>query len=286
MKKRYAMFLVFLLPGIARAQISQQGPNDPQYFIEELFGCLACPGSNWMNLSDAAYPDGSFATAQLMAQGTCFQSSCYYARAIYAEDFGYLLPPTALITGIKAEVLRLSSASQSVQDTIVQLIVGGTPMGANKALAGYWPVTPSYAVYGDSTDLWGLSLSALQVANSDFGVAVKPVNRDTGLAGVSAAIDHIRITVYYHYAAGLPGIYGANPVRIFSRKEQLIVDGLDPSRRGNIVLCDMEGRMLVDVPVSSGRQIISLPRIAFGLYVVTIRQGDALLRKKVRLTSE
>ena len=286
MIKRYVLLLALLQPAVVHAQITQQGPNDPQYFIEELWGCLACPGSNWINPSDAAIPDGAFATAQLMAEGTCFQSSCYYARALYAEDFGYLLPPTSLVTGIRAEVLRQSSSAQAVEDTIVQLIVSGTPGGSNKALPGYWPVSPAYAAYGDSTDTWGLPLTAAQVANSGFGIAIKPVNRDTAAAGATAAIDHIRVTVFYHYAAGRPGVFTADPVKILTRPGQLIIDGLNPARHGRIMLNDLAGRTLAAVPVSSSIQEIPLLGISSGLYVITIVQGDALLRKKVRLDGE
>lgn len=116
-----------------------------------------------------------------------------------ATGYGFSIPGGATVTGIKVEVFRQKTAAYpepSVVDHTVKLIVGGTVVGNNKAVAGEWPNPGAYQTYGGEGDLWGLTPTAAEVNASNFGVAIKATVNDA-YDVVTAEVDHARITVYY-----------------------------------------------------------------------------------------
>jgi hypothetical protein len=65
--------------------------------------------------------DSQYANVSLNAFPFCFQTSCYYSRYLMANNFGFSIPVNATIEGVKAEILRASSTSPNIGDTIVQI---------------------------------------------------------------------------------------------------------------------------------------------------------------------
>jgi hypothetical protein len=112
-------------------------------------------------------------------------------------SFSGVLPADAVITGVEVDVQKSVDAGTDVKDKLVQLVVGGSLVGNNKAdESTAWGTSDAVANYGSATDLWGLTPSRAQVVASDFGVEIR-ATKNTSITARQARIDHITITLHY-----------------------------------------------------------------------------------------
>mgnify|MGYP001611182468 CR=1 FL=1 len=140
---------------------------------------------DWDTPSNASASDDTKASATLLLSEV--------SKYLKATNFGFNIPTGSTIRGIVVEVERSSALATTAEDNSISLVKGGTIEGDNKAAAGAWPTSDTYATYGSATDLWGLTWSAEDINLSTFGVAVAA----DATAAATARIDHIRITVHY-----------------------------------------------------------------------------------------
>ncbi len=147
----------------------------------------------WSNPGNAAALDGVFATAILAASET--------SHYLKTTNFGFAVPASASIVGIKFEVWADTDTAVAVDDT-VKLVVGGTVSGSS--LATSTVPAASYKVYGGPTSLWGLTPTAAQVNASNFGAVISYTNPDV-VQGDEVSVDHVRMTVYWTVPAGITG---------------------------------------------------------------------------------
>lgn len=179
--------------------MSSSGPNSPGTLADD-----AGVGTvTWSNPSNASASDNSRAS-EVAPSAT---SNSHYLKA---TNFGFSVSGT--IDGVVVEIERSCSAGagNTVQDSVVKLVVGGSVVGTNKAdTVTNWPATGSeaYKTYGSSSDLWGATIADTDVNASNFGVVISAHNQVVSPKSITQAqIDHIRITVYYTAggAAGQP----------------------------------------------------------------------------------
>jgi len=146
----------------------------------------------WDNVSNALQQDNYYASAIL----TQANNTTYYLKA---TNFGFAISSNATIQGIKVEVDRSKSGDQTLEvfDNSIKLVKGGAISGTDRSTGFPWPNSDigAYAVYGNSTDLWGLEWDPGDINGPDFGVAISAVL--DGDDARNAWVDHIRITVYY-----------------------------------------------------------------------------------------
>ena len=140
---------------------------------------------DWDTPSNASASDNTRASATLLLSEI--------TKYLKATNFGFSIPTGSTIRGIVVEVEKSSALATTVEDNSVKIVKGGTISGDNKAAAGAWDTTDTYASYGSATDLWGVTWTAEDINNSGFGVVVAA---DATAAG-TARIDHIRITIHY-----------------------------------------------------------------------------------------
>jgi len=153
----------------------------------------------WGSPSNAQTNDASYANATL--------ASTEISHYLKATDFAFTVPATATITGISVSVVRKISGGCLciLTDNSIKLVKGGTISGDNKADTGTaWTTSDVTATYGNSSDLWGLSLAPSDVNASNFGVAVSATN--TIGSAIDADINYISITVYYTYNSWVAGL--------------------------------------------------------------------------------
>lgn len=161
--------------------MSLLGPNSGATFADDAtVGTIAN-----VNPGNAAVSDNAYVTATLLLG----QVSHY----LKVTGFGFTVPADATITGILVEIERSATVSVSITDSSVKLVKGGTIGGTDKATGTNWPTSDAYASYGADGDLWGQTLTPVDVNASNFGVAIAT----TAVAGAGIQIDHIRITVYW-----------------------------------------------------------------------------------------
>jgi len=121
--------------------------------------------ASWSNPSNAESVDASYATC-----GTLTTPG--YTDYLEATGLASTVPDGATITGIVVTVTR-KDADGSTKDSSVELIVGGSLSGSNKAnTSATWPESDSGANYGASNDMWLNTLTPSMVNASNFGVAI------------------------------------------------------------------------------------------------------------------
>ncbi len=161
-------------------------------------GASSGSGAVWNNAGRVTANDNSNSTTgNIAANGGVSQS-------LNATNFGFggIIPANAIIVGVQATIGRLASNTNSIQDNLVQLIVGGTPTGNNHALPGTWSTSEAATNYGTTSDLWSVpgGLTLAQVTASNFGLSL--VVSNTAGSTRTASVDYVQLSVAYI----LPGI--------------------------------------------------------------------------------
>lgn len=138
----------------------------------------------WANPNNAKIADAIYSNTSIAS----FRNS---TGSLYLSNFGFFLPPTAIIQGIQVDVLGYSE--NAVTNVFVKLTPDGVAGGTEAHLA---PTSNAYTTYGGPTDLWTQSWSPANVGNTDFGVLISAFNSDI-FNPVLLHIDFVRITITY-----------------------------------------------------------------------------------------
>jgi hypothetical protein len=111
------------------------------------------------------------------------------------------IPDGSTIDGFVTTLRFSSNNTRDVTESIVTLIIGGTPTGANKAANTATDSTPIDASHGGAADLWSTTPTATQVKASNFGLQVQFANGSPSGTRQHRLYD-ATITVYYTEAGG------------------------------------------------------------------------------------
>ena len=189
------MFLVFAFVVVLYSGVPQYARAAALSATQSPIAAVSAgpPGTGWSSstLADAILVDG--AEAKLTSAMPLESAS----QLLVLTGFNFDIPADATITGVAVSVTRRSTSSSDefVQDSAVELVgVFGTSTSLSTAAA--WPATLAAAVYGDSSTLWGVSLSPADVNSASFGLALAVQNTDP-VSAHNARVDGATITVYY-----------------------------------------------------------------------------------------
>ncbi len=150
-------------------------------------------GIAWLNTGNIYTSNNAWATVTFTLGAT--------SENLIANGFGLSIPTDAVIEGIEALVEKSVDVSHTnaSKDSSVRLVIGGSIVGDNKALAAYFNnTTDAVTTYGSASDLWGLSLTAAQINASDFGVAYSAQRHPLGSLDQIVRVDQIQVKVYYN----------------------------------------------------------------------------------------
>lgn len=118
------------------------------------------------------------------------------SQLLKVTNYGFAIPATASIEGVKVEVegksLSTTSENLKVYDTAAQLIVGGVAAGVDKSLITAFTGADTLKTYGGTDDTWQNALTPTIVNASNFGFQFQAQS----IFG-RADVDNIKITVYY-----------------------------------------------------------------------------------------
>ena len=160
-------------------------------------GSIATPGvirlsTNWTNLNVTSVGSIGSGSASVMTLSSPARVS----------DFGLAIPASATITGISVEIHGNSTSAGGVSVNVALSKNGG----------GSWSATPiaqlinnSVATYtfGGSSNLWGDTWTAAELASSNFWVQVTK----TTLSAQTLYVDRLRVVVHYatdiYYSVGM-----------------------------------------------------------------------------------
>lgn len=149
----------------------------------------------WANADFILANDGTRATAAGVSNGGP------PTVLLVGTDFDFAIPAGATINGIEVVIDR-TSANAACRDSLVSLYLGGAVVGDNKAdVAVQWPASLTEKTYGGPADTWGVVLTANDVNDAGFGVAVS-CEKNVAAAGGPGA-DYLSVTVHYTEASGV-----------------------------------------------------------------------------------
>lgn len=168
-------------PGVVSVSAYGTGSDDASYGTDV-----------WSQTSDIGASDGTFAVA---APGSA--ASTHYLKA---TGFGFELPSTATVTGIKVTVTRLG-IGQPIYDDRVRLVRAGVVETTDKAdTATPWPASSNPPKeYGGAADLWGAAWTYADINDAEFGVVLSAKAAGTDQ---EAFVDAIEVAVYYTIGSG------------------------------------------------------------------------------------
>lgn len=195
-----------ILPLFSNAQFSYSGPRSSSTLATGT-------GNTWTNPGNAASSNSSYATYSFT---TGLGSGTATTADLTAKNFGFSIPSTAIILGIKVEIQKLASSNTSgiyTRDNALVLVNGATQtdISSNKAnTATNWTTTNAYYTYGSSADVWSAALTPAIINSSNFGLRFRAtLNTANILTTNTAYVDHIRMTVYYDFDSDGDGILNA-----------------------------------------------------------------------------
>lgn len=146
----------------------------------------------WANATRITADDGNSASAASITLGTS-------TVLLVGTDFDFAIPAGATINGIEVVIDR-GSTGDRCRDVLISLYLGGVVVGDNKAdAATQWPASLAEKTYGGAADAWGAGLTAEDVNDAGFGVAVQCEKNVSGVGG--ASVDYLSVTVHYTEAS-------------------------------------------------------------------------------------
>lgn len=227
------------------------------------FSSFASSGSGnaWSSPGNAAASDDQYATVSNWAGGV--------SQNLVCTNAGFTIPSGARIDGIVLEYEARASVASAIKDHVVQLVYGGGPVGGNRASTAYWPTSDTFLSRGGPSDTWDRSWTADEINSTSFGAQVSV----TAVAGATAYIDYVRITVYYSLAVEKSG---ADSLAFTESSEQSRAFSVSPE---SLVLADSAavGRLseLASVVCGLGPDRIRLAAPARPLIALPARKVQA-----------
>lgn len=143
--------------------------------------------------------DNNYLTAALPRGGA--------SQTLQLTNFNFNLPENAIVSGIEVNIESRAATSGRITPTIIQLMLGGSVIGENKASS---TTTISnideLQTYGSENDKWTVnSLNRNNFSDPSFGIAISFQNNNANNNNPNTIyIDYVSVTVYYSVAATLP----------------------------------------------------------------------------------
>jgi hypothetical protein len=168
--------------------MASQGANNPSASLSD--------GSwiDWTNPTNVYLSDNVYTTVVCPARNVRDTSNHI------STGFGFTIPTGATINGIMVEVERKKStavAGTSCFDNNISLTKDGASSTGSTVDTNAWSTTEQYQTFGDATDLWNTTWTPAEVNDANFGFMFSAVLAGSATSGITASVDHVRITVYY-----------------------------------------------------------------------------------------
>lgn len=172
--------------------MASQGPNNPTSAVND--GTFV----DWTNPTNVYSSNDSYTTVAAAARRRVDTS------ALLVTGFGFTIPAGSTINGIQVDVERkksTSAAGTSCSDSLISLTKDGSSNTGSTADTNAWPTTEAYQTFGDATDLWSTTWTVAEINDANFGFMFSAVLIGSSTTGITASVDHVRITVHYTEAA-------------------------------------------------------------------------------------
>ncbi len=166
-------------------------------------------GAAWSNPTNCLSSNNSRTTVAL--------TGTQRSDSLAATNFGFSLPSTASIDGIKVEVEANRPAGNSCKSIAVLTKDGANAVGT-EASPHTLTTTDTYYTDGSASDLWGTTWTYSEINASTFGVFIVGQGFFGDVGGSTAQVDHVRITITYSEPFSVSGSMSSTGTVITSAK--------------------------------------------------------------------
>lgn len=146
--------------------------------------------SSWSNPGNITSDDEKYALCYLVGTNS---------RILKAQDFGFSLPSTAVVTNVSFSYQRKASYPNDVLEINISMLDANGAAGTNKAdTSTYWSTSVKTITKSGDGSYWGIALSPALVNDIDFGLQIKVYGDSSSIAYV----DYVSCTVTYNTPRG------------------------------------------------------------------------------------
>lgn len=119
-----------------------------------------------------------------------------FSNNLFSTNFGFSIPSGATIQGVQVYFTKTSTGILSdTVDNGIFLLKAGVISGSDHSNNTYW--SDGTAIYGGSSDLWGVTLLPADVNASNFGVSASATNQSTTTNHTAYVNAFVSMTVTY-----------------------------------------------------------------------------------------
>lgn len=286
MKKRlFTPLLCLAFAMLYQKAFSQaQGPLFPGTTENQpLSSCTTCSGGIWTSTSNISASDNQYSKVQFKSYLYCFQGNCYFSRYLTSYNYGFSIPTSATILGIKASVEGYCADDSAVSDSTIKIMKSQMPQGSNMAQPGYWLSSDNTHVYGGPNQLWGCTWLPSDINASSFGLYIKLINLAS--FNTSVKVDAVSITVTYSTPTGVftqtssPKLF-----TVHADAGSLIVNGAgDRTMDAHLDVYDLTGKLIHSQVIGKDASItaVELGDAANGLLFCSFTYGNTVYTTKI-----
>lgn len=117
------------------------------------------------------------------------------------------VPSGSTINGFEIEVRQYRQSTPVVVSTEVRLVKAGAIVGSNIGVTADWNTSETAVVYGNSSQLGGVSWTQSDVVSSTFGCAISVIlGSSKFFVAWDYLIDQVQMRVYYTVGSGITGV--------------------------------------------------------------------------------
>jgi hypothetical protein len=261
-----------------------QGPLFPGTTENQpLSSCTTCSGATWTSTSNISASDNQYSKAQFKSFLYCFQGNCYFSRYLTSYNYGFTIPTSATILGIKASVEGYCADDSAVSDSTIKIMKSQIPQGSNMAQQGYWLSSDNTHVYGGSSQLWGCTWLPSDINASSFGLYIKLINLAS--FNTSVKVDAVSITITYSTPTGIfTQTSTPKPFTVNAASGSLTVHSLgDRSMDARLDVYDLTGKLIHSQVIGKDESTstVELGEAANGLLFCRFTYGTAVYTTKI-----
>ncbi len=232
-------------------------------------------GAGWSNLGGVQSVDNNPAYADLAQYPTCNSIICYYSDLAQFAGFGFSVPLSATITGIRIDAMqRVSSPGGGIRDSVFVLSLNGLSIGSDHSDPSYWLDTPTLNIYGDSTDNWSYPWTPSEINDLNFGLLYRVTNDSYDQP---ASLDYLSMTVYYQTGTGIKS-QTSTPWDIRFKENNLLISAEASilSKGFKVEVMDLQGKIYYSKEFGQGKLDLAINATpwAKGIFVVNIESAD------------
>lgn len=261
--KPIVISLVFLFFSISLvAQPLYTGPLSPG----NTGNCTSCAGVPWINNP----PNW----VQFFVPPDSFSTILYY------KNFGFAIPASATITGIKVYYAG-DFLGPTASDTLVQLTHNNLLIGSNQAMDSAYANLPR--TYGDSLNLWGATLTPAIVNDTTFGFGIRI---ETDVQPINGGLPPPVMTLYFTNAVtgAQEQIQLEMPQLWYQSLNSILHFGM-PVERAELSVLDINGKVVFQASGINGNQAEITSELPAGIYIgrLVSDKGEFLGQLKFRM---